>query len=173
MAMKKCMKEVWVKFDSQDDYLENEKKLFAILDKALGDSIVKVYDASTRECKTLKGHSFDDKQFSLLVDFLGEDNAKYQEREIEVQQPKPMKVPKVLQIIPCNDAMYAVYNCDGGKKYKSKVLMYALCDDGEIYPLCFDNWLGVCSLVEAVYDVVGYELEGGEIWQDGGKLDEQ
>ena len=55
--MKKYVKEVWVKFDSLDDYSENEEKLFAILDKAPGDSIVKVYDASARECKTLSGHS--------------------------------------------------------------------------------------------------------------------
>lgn len=173
MIMKKYVKEVWVKFDSRNDYSENEERLFEILDKAPGDCVVKVYDASTRECKTLSGHRFDNKQLSLLTDFLGEDNAKYQEREIEVQQPKPLKVPKILQIIPCNHDMYAVYNCDNGEKYKSKVLMYALCDDGEIYPLCFDNWLGICSLVGAVYDVDGYELEGGEIWQDGGKPDEQ
>lgn len=36
MAMKKCMKEVWVKFDSRESYSENEEKLFEILDKAPG-----------------------------------------------------------------------------------------------------------------------------------------
>ena len=40
--MKKYVKEVWVKFDSRDDYSENEEKLFEILDKAPGDCVVKV-----------------------------------------------------------------------------------------------------------------------------------
>lgn len=175
MTMKRYVKEVWVKFDSQDDYLENEKKLFAILDKALGDSIVKVYDASTRECKTLNGHNFDEKQLSLLTDFVGENNAKYQEREIEVRQPKPLKIPKILQIIPCNHDMYAVAKDPDGGECRYKVLMYVLCNDGEVYPLFFDDWYGVCLLCDALFCADRYELEGGEVVYspEGGKPDEQ
>ena len=46
--MKECVKEVWIKFGSQSEYSENEGKLFALLDEKPGDSIVKVYDASTK-----------------------------------------------------------------------------------------------------------------------------
>lgn len=92
----------------------------------------------------------------------------YQEREIEVQQRKERKVPDVVQLIPCNHDMYAVFNDEGGK-YKCRVLMYALCSDGQVYPLHFDSWLGISLLGEAVYGVDEYELEGGEIYQEGGK----
>lgn len=174
MTMKRYVKEVWVKFDSRDDYLENEEKLFAILDKAHGDCIVKVYDASTKRCKNLSNHSFDEKQLSLLIDVFGEDNAKYQEKEIEVEQRKLRRVvPNIVQIIPCNCDMYAVFNDDDGGKYKCKILMYALCDDGKVYPLYFDSWLGISLLYDAAFDVDGYELEGGEIWQEGEKQNEQ
>ncbi len=174
MTMKKYVKEIWVKFDSRDNYSGNEEKLFQILDKAPGDCIVKVYDANARECKTLSGHSFDDKQLSLLTDFMGEENVKYQERQIEVQQRKERKVPDIVQLIPCNHDLYAVFN-DENEKYKYKVLMYALCSDGQIYPLHFDSWLGISLLSEAVYDVDEYELEGGEVVYspEGRKPDEQ
>lgn len=51
--------------------------------------------------------------------------------------------------------------------------MYALCDDGEVYPLYFDSWLGISLLYDAAFDVDGYELEDGEIWQEGEKQNEQ
>ena len=160
--MKKYIKEIWIRFSSQEEYWQNEEKLLALIDKAPGDCVVKIYDAGTRGLKTLRGHSFDEKQLSLLTDLLGEDNARYQEREIEVRQQAKVKTPNIVQIIPCTHDMYAVFN-DGGNQYKSKVLMYALCDDGNVYPLYFDAWLGVSLLINTVYDVDGYELEGGEI----------
>ena len=163
--MKKYVKEIWLKFGSQEEYFQNEERLLALLDTVPGDCTVRVYDASAKSYKTLRGYSFDEKQLSLLTDFLGKDNAKYQEREIETQKNPERKMPNIVQIIPCNHDMYAVFGDVDGEKYKSKVLMFALCDDGEIYPLHFDSWLGICSLFNAVYDVPNYELENGEIWQ--------
>ena len=163
--MKKYVKEIWLKFGSQEEFFQNEEKLLALLDTAKGDCAVRVYDASAKSYKTLRGHSFDEKRLSLLISLLGEDNVKLQEREIEIPKKRERKVPNIVQIIPCTQDMYAVFGEDGGEKYKSKVLMFALCEDGEIYPLHFDSWLGVCSLVDAVYDMNGYELENGEIWQ--------
>lgn len=53
--MKESVKEVWIKFDSQSEYFENEEKLFAILDERPGDSIVKVYDISkSKEMKKMQ-----------------------------------------------------------------------------------------------------------------------
>lgn len=50
---------------------------------------------------------------------------------------------------------------EGGCKYK--VLLYALCSDGEVYPLFFDDWYGVCLSYDALVCVDKYELEGGEV----------
>lgn len=161
--MKEYVKEIWIRFSSQEEYLQNEERLLAVIDEAPGDCMVKIYDTGTRQFKTLRGHSFDEKQLSLLTDLLGKDNARYQEREIEVRQQAQMKTPNIVQIIPCTHDMYAVFNDDAGRKCKYKVLLFALCDDGEVYPLHFDNLLGTCLLDVAVCDVTGYELEGGEI----------
>ena len=173
MTMKKCMKEVWVKFSSQAEYSENEERLFALLDEAPGEATVKVYDASTKGCKILSGHNFDEEQISMLADFLGENNVKYLEKEMEVQQRAQRQVPDIVQIIPCNWNMYAVVRGDDGAENKYRVLVFALCNDGQVYPLYFDSWLGISILYSAIYDVDGYELEGGEICQEGGKPDEQ
>lgn len=170
--MAEKIKEIWIRFRSQSEYRDNETELFSLLDTAPGDCIVKIYDMRTRGVKTLSDRSFDEKHISLLMDFFGEDNVKYQETEAKTQQLKPLKVPNIVQIIPCSHDMYAVFD-NNGEKYKSKVLMYALCDNGEVYPLHFDNWLGICPLVDAVYEVGGYELECGEVWEDVKKPDEQ
>lgn len=165
-AMKKHIKEIWLKFGSQEEFFENEERLLALLDTAKGDCTVRVYDASEKSYKTLSGHSFDEKRLSLLTDFLGEENARYQERDIEIPKKRERKVPKIVQLIPCTHDLYAIYGEDGGEKYKYKVIMFALCDDGEVYPLHFDNWFGVSLLHDAVYEVNSYEMPGGEIWEE-------
>ena len=70
-AMKKHIKEIWLRFDCQEEFFENEERLLALLDTAKGDCAVRVYDASEKSYKTLSGHSFDEKHLSLLTDFLG------------------------------------------------------------------------------------------------------
>lgn len=81
MIMKKYVKEVWVKFDNRDDYSENEEKLFSILDRAPGESIVIAYLENTRERKVMSGHSFDETHLSLLTDVFDDDNVKFWEKE--------------------------------------------------------------------------------------------
>lgn len=164
-------KEIWIRFSDTETYSENEDKLLSILSKASGNCVVKVYIESTRGCKILHGWSFDKERLSLLMDVFGRENVRYQEKGVKWHKPK--EVPKIKQILPCYDTMYALLTDGDGGQYKCKVLMYALCNDGEIYPLYFDHELGISPLDEAVYDVCGYELEGGEIWQEGGKPDEQ
>lgn len=158
------VKEVWVKFSNTKAYSENEGKLFEILDKAPGNCIVAVYVEDSKGVKELPGRRFDEKQISLLADTFGEENVKYQEKELK--RSKPRTVPKIKQILPCNHDMYAVVTDSDGAKHKYKVLMYALCSDGEIYPLHFDNMIGVSQIDEAVFDVDSYELEGGEIFPE-------
>lgn len=173
------VKEVWVRFNDTETYYENEGNLLSILATASGDCVVKVYMENIRSYKNLDDWSFDKERISLLTDAFGEENVRYQEREAEKEIKKeikwhePKNVPKIKQIIPCNDSMYALMTNIDGEKYKCKVLMYALCDDGEVYPLYFDSWLGISPLDEAAFYVDGYELEGGEIWPEGGKPDEQ
>lgn len=66
--------------------------------------------------------------------------------------------PIIRQIIPCNHDMYAVVKDSDGGEYKYKVLLYALCNDGEIYSLFYDNWYGVCLSNDALFCVDRYEL---------------
>lgn len=157
------VKEIWVKFNNEESYSENEGKLFEILDKAPGDCAVKAYSTERRAVKNLAGYSFDEKQLSLLVDVFGDANVRYQEKEIEQHEPEKVKTPKIRQIIPCNDTLYAVMTGTDGAEYKRKVLMYALCDDGEVYPLYFDSEFGVSPLYDAVFDVDRYEMQEGAI----------
>lgn len=99
--MKESVREVWIKFDSQEEYSENEERLFALLDEAPGDSLVRVYDASTKGYKKLSSRSFDETQISILADAFGKDNVKFQERKVKAEQNKPYTRPIIRQIIPC------------------------------------------------------------------------
>ena len=90
--MKVCVKEVWIKFGSQSEYSENEKKWFALLDEKPGDSIVKVYDASTKGCKELRSYSFDETHISILTDAFGKDNVKFQERKVKAERNRQCTV---------------------------------------------------------------------------------
>lgn len=168
-------KEIWVQFKDMESYRENEVKLCTLLRETPGECTAFVYIKDIKNVRELHTYSFDEKQIELLSDAFGEENVRYREREIkkEIKWSRPTKVPKIKQLLPCMHDMYAVMQDDEGYSYKCKVLMYALCDDGEIYPLYFDHELGISPLDEAVYDVCVYELEGGEIWQEGGKPDEQ
>lgn len=173
--MKECVKEVWIKFGSQSEYSENEEKLFALLDEEPGDSIVKVYDASAKACKELRSHSFDEAQISILADAFGKDNVKFQKRKVRAERNNPYTRPIIRQIISCNHDMYAVVKDSEGGECKYKVLLYALCNDGEVYPLFYDDWYGVCLSADALFCADRYELEGGEVVYspEGGKPDEQ
>ena len=169
--MKESVKEVWIKFDSREEYSENEERLFALLDESPGDSLVMVYDASIKGYKKLSGRSFDETQISILADAFGKDNVKFQERKVKAEQNKPYTRPIIRQIIPCPHDMYAVVKDSDGGECKYKVLLYALCSDGEVYPLFFDDWYGVCLSYDALACVDKYELEGGEVvyMPEGGK----
>lgn len=161
--MKKFVKEIWLKFRDLNEFEENEERVLSLLDRAPGDCIVKAYIAASKESRTLD-RCFDEKQISLLKGLFQDDEIKLWEKEVELIPHKPFRPKrKAIQIIPCNDDMYVVFGKDG--KYRSKVLMYALCDDGEVYPMYFDSCFGVSLVSDSVYDVSGYEMEGGEIWQ--------
>ncbi len=62
--------------------------------------------------------------------------------------------------------MYAVLKDPDGAESKRRVLMYALCDDGQVYPLFFDSSLGVSSISEAADKTVRYEL----VWQNSSTM---
>ena len=63
----------------------------------------------------------------------------------------------IKQIIPCNVEMYAIFKNETGETFRKRVLAFALCDDGCIYPQLFDSEIGVDDC-DGVY---GYELEDG------------
>ncbi len=91
------VKEVWIRFKDTETYYENEANLLAILSGASGDCVVKVYIENIRSCKELHDMSFDKEQLSLLTDAFGEENVRYQEREIktEIKWNRPTEVPKI------------------------------------------------------------------------------
>ena len=154
-------KEIWVQFKDMESYRENGVRLCTLLRETPGECAAFIYIKDIKNVRELNTYSFDEKQIELLNDAFGEENVRYQERKIkkEIKWSRPTKVPKIKQIISCNDSMYAVMTDADGEKYKCKVLMYALCDDGNIYPLHFDSWLGISPLDEAAFDVELYEME--------------
>lgn len=97
------VKEVWVRFSDTETYYEKEGELLSILANASGDCVVKVYIENIRSCKELHDMSFDKEQLSLLTDAFGEENVRYQEREIktEIKWSRPTEVPKIKQLLPC------------------------------------------------------------------------
>lgn len=80
-----------------------KRELLSILANASGDCVVKVYIENIRSCKELHDMSFDKEQLSLLTDAFGEENVRYQEREIktEIKWSRPTEVPKIKQLLPC------------------------------------------------------------------------
>lgn len=155
-----------------ESYHENEVKMRDLLRKSPGKCTVLVYIKDTKDVRELNTCSFDETQINLLKDAFGDENVKYQEKEIQMkQQIHRREAPKIVQIIPCNHDMYAVVKDSARGESKYKVLVYGLCDDGEVYPLFFDNWYGVCFSWDALFCVDRYELEGDEIvcLPEGGK----
>lgn len=170
------VKKIWVQFKDMESYRENEVKLCTLLRETPGECTVFVYIKDIKNVRELYTYSFDEKQIELLNDAFGEENVRYQERENkkEIKWSRPAEVPKIKQILPCMHDMYAVVKDTDGGEYKYKVLLYALCNDGEVYPLFYDNWYGVCLSNDALFCADRYELEGGEVYlPEGGKPDEQ
>lgn len=166
--MAKKIKKIWVQFKDMESYRENEVRLCTLLHETPGECAAFVYIRDVKNIRELHTYSFDEKQIELLNDAFGVENVRYQEKEIKWN--KPTEVPKIKQLLPCNHDMYAVMTDSDEMEYKCKILMFALCDDGEIYPLYFDRWLGISPLSEAVFNVELYEMENGVIYSsEGGK----
>lgn len=154
-------KEVWIRFPDTKAYIENANKLSGILDKLPGKCEVIVYIKDSRNIRTIQGRTFDENRLSLLAEAFGAENVKF--REKGQWWDKPEAPPEIKQIIPCNSEMYAVMAGSDGMRWKCKVLMYALCSDGEVHPLHFDNLLGVSQIGEVIQNVESYVMEGGTV----------
>lgn len=163
----KKQKEVWIKFRNMEEYIKNGHKLLEILDKAPGNCSVVAYIEDSRSYKKILGCTFDENRISLLAEAFGEESVKCQEKEWSHSRPK--KLPWIMQLIPCSHEMYAVITDWEGMKRKCRVLMYALCSDGEVYPLHYDESLGVSQIGEVIQDVESYEMADGQR-REGEKL---
>lgn len=65
----------------------------------------------------------------------------------------------IIQIIPCNEKLNAVYENDlGFEEIRMRVLAFALCDDGCVYPLMFDPEKGIDRTPD-IYYVLKFELK--------------
>lgn len=72
--------------------------------------------------------------------------------------------PKIIQIIPCNHDMYALYRDPKDKDiFKEEIILFALCEDGKVYPMVFEADSGV-DFAEYPYNFKEYELKGGEVY---------
>lgn len=66
-------------------------------------------------------------------------------------------IPEIKQITPCMQNMYAVFkDCATGGEFTKKVVAFALCNDGCVYPQLFNGELGIDSYSQN--DVIRYEL---------------
>lgn len=160
-------KKIWVQFRDMESYRENEVRLCTLLSEAPGECTAFVYIRDIKNIRELHTYSFDEKQIELLNDAFGVENVRYQEKKVKWH--KPTEVPKIKQLLPCTQDMYAVMTDADGEEYRCKVLMYALLDNDEVCPLYFDSWFGISPLSEAAFDVELYEMENGVIYSsDGG-----
>ena len=90
-------KEIWVQFKDMESYRENEVKLCTLLRETPGECTAFVYIKDIKNVRELHTYSFDEKQIELLNDTFGEENVRYQEREIktEIKWNRPTEVPKI------------------------------------------------------------------------------
>ncbi len=167
IVMRMKVKKIWVRFENQAAYTEQEEKLREVLRGMPGDCDVVVY-LNNEKLKKILCEKADVQQISILENVFGQENVRIEETE----EGKLVRhiVPDIVQIIPCNHDMYAVFDEDG-ESYKYKVLMYALCDDGRVYPLVYDEEFGVSSVEDTAFYAKCYELVDGKISFTGGKSD--
>ena len=145
-------KELWLKVSSVAEYMQNEAAILSVLRTAdAGEDKVILYCEKERSIKTLKyGVQANEELQTSFAALLGDQCVKV----VEKQEEKHVhtQYPEIIQIIPCNDEMYAVFNeADAGEESRSKVLAFALCDDGCVYPLMFDGELGISLLSDNEY----------------------
>ncbi len=76
-------KEIWVQFKNMESYRENEVKLCTLLRKTPGECITYVYIKDIKNVRELYAYFFDEKRIELLNDAFGEENVRYQEKEIK------------------------------------------------------------------------------------------
>lgn len=148
------IKELWLKVSSVAEYMQNEADILSVLRAAdAGEDKVILYCEKERSIKTLKyGVQVSEELTAAFTTFLGDQCVKVVEKHSEDQRHVPVKYPNIIQIIPCNDEKYAVFDeVDTGEAAKSKVLAFGLCDDGCVYPLMFDGELGISLLSDNEY----------------------
>lgn len=147
-------KELWLKVSSKEEYLQNEAAILSVLNIANdGADKVVLYCAKEKSVKALKyGVQVSEELTEAFTTLLGDQCVKVVEKHSEDQRHVPVKYPNIIQIIPCNDEIYAVLNEeDMGEEYRSKVVAFALCDDGCVYPLMFDVEFGISLLSDNEY----------------------
>lgn len=81
------IKKVWIRFKDEKAYFgENENKLCTLLRENPGDCTAFVYIEDTKKHRELCGYYFNESKIDLLIDAFGEENVKYQEKDIPVRE---------------------------------------------------------------------------------------
>ncbi len=148
-------KELWLKFENESEYTKKEGQILDILRGREGDARAVLFNATTKSVKRLVEVNkvpHDSDFIHELEALLGEGNVKYIEKEgVGLGQHYE---PGIKQLIPCNCNMFAIFD---NEKLGEKVLAFALCDDGAVYPLLFDGELGI-GIISDCKHVSRYEL---------------
>ena len=144
-------KKLWLKVSNKEEYLRKEGDIFAILKTAhKGTDEAVLYTGQERATKTLLRRIHVSNELTqAFASLLGDHCVKVTENHDEMWKYPHTECPEIIQVIPCNDEVYAVFSeDDNDEEDRSKVLALALCDDGEVHPLTFDGELGVSLLCD-------------------------
>lgn len=74
-----------------------------------------------------------------LKALIGDENVKCVEHVKKYERPV-YKTPNIVQITPCYQEIYGVFKDESTlEETKQKVVAFALCDDGCVYPMLYDS----------------------------------
>ena len=81
-------KEIWIKFDSKDDYMQREQELYRMLEMESGTDRIVIYCAREKAVKKLENRYAvhgDDRMLQILRSAFGEENVKLQQSVLKRQ----------------------------------------------------------------------------------------
>lgn len=154
------IKELWIRMNDKQSYLEKEQEILDIIRSDSGDTEVVLYTKKERNIKKL-GRYVDilgGRVVDELKTLIGDENVKCVEH-VKTDERPVYKIPNIVQITPCYQEIYGVFKDESRlEETKQKVIAFALCDDGCVYPMLFDEELGI-SLLSDCFHTARYELK--------------
>lgn len=154
------IKELWLGLNDKQSYLEKEQEILNIIKSDPGNTEVVLYTKKERSIKQLGRYVdlHDGRVVKDLKALIGDENVKCVEHVKKYERPV-YKTPNIVQITPCYQEIYGVFKDESTlEETKQKVVAFALCDDGCVYPMLFDEELGISLLSDCLH-TSRYELK--------------